>query len=63
MSLLTTEDMIEAVMVGTIKAYHIKEEEDGKLLKTGIRYTGTGKDFCLTLLLHCVKVFTRESGI
>ena len=42
LSLLTTEDMIEAVMVGTIKAYHIKEEEDGKLFKTGIRYREDG---------------------
>ena len=39
-----------------------EEGEDGELLKTGIRYTGTGKGFCLTLLLHYVKVFARESG-
>lgn len=42
LSLLTTEDMIEAVMVGTIKAYRIKEEEDGELLKTGVRYREDG---------------------
>ncbi|KAB0403308.1 hypothetical protein E2I00_000944, partial [Balaenoptera physalus] len=40
----TTGDMIEATMIGTITAGHteeeVEEEEDGELLKTGIRYTG-----------------------
>ncbi|TKC48596.1 hypothetical protein EI555_021171 [Monodon monoceros] len=39
-----TGDMIEATMIGTITAGHteeeVEEEEDGELLKTGIRYTG-----------------------
>ncbi|OWK01106.1 hypothetical protein Celaphus_00018336, partial [Cervus elaphus hippelaphus] len=41
LGLLTTEDMVEAMMIRTIKAYHIKEE-DGELLKTGIRYREDG---------------------
>ena len=50
LSLLMTEDMIEAVMVGTIKAYHIKEKEDGELLKTGIRYREDGHHLPLTVM-------------
>lgn len=42
----TTGDMIEAMMIGTITAGHteeeVEEEEDGELLKTGIRYTEDG---------------------
>ncbi|KAJ8785401.1 hypothetical protein J1605_006998 [Eschrichtius robustus] len=42
----TTGDMIEATMTGTITAGHteeeVEEEEDGELLKTGIRYTEDG---------------------
>ena len=42
----TTGDMIEATMIGTITAGHteeeVEEEEDGELLKTGIRYTEDG---------------------
>lgn len=41
-----TEDMIEAMMIGTITADRTEEEEeeeeDGELLKTGIRYTEDG---------------------
>lgn len=41
-----TEDMIEAMMIGTITAdrteVEVEEEEDGELLKTGIRYTEEG---------------------
>lgn len=41
-----TEDMIEAMMIGTIIADRtgVEEEEgeDGELLKTGIRYTEDG---------------------
>lgn len=40
------EDMIEAMMTGTITADHteeeVVEEEDGELLKTGIRFTEDG---------------------
>lgn len=40
------EDMIEAMMTGTITADHTEEEvvveEDGELLKTGIRFTEDG---------------------
>ena len=42
LALLTTEDMVEAMMIRTIKAYHVKEEEDGELLKTEIRYREDG---------------------
>ncbi|KAF3827387.1 hypothetical protein GH733_002873, partial [Mirounga leonina] len=38
-----TEDMIEAMMIETTTADHteeeVEEEEDGELLKTGIRFT------------------------
>lgn len=41
-----TEDMIEAMMIGTITAdrteVEVEEEEDGELLKIGIRYTEDG---------------------
>ena len=39
-----TEDMIEAMMIGTITADRTEEEEeeDGELLKTGIRNTEDG---------------------
>lgn len=41
-----TEDMIEAMMIGTITAdrteVEVEEEEVGELLKTGIRYTEDG---------------------
>ena len=39
-----TEDMIEAMMIGTITAGRTEEEEeeDGELLKTGIRNTEDG---------------------
>ncbi|XP_017902427.1 PREDICTED: uncharacterized protein LOC102178398 [Capra hircus] len=41
-----TEDMIEAMMIGTITADRTEEEEeeeeDGELRKTGIRYTEDG---------------------
>lgn len=41
-----TEDMIEAMMIGTTIVDHIEEEveeeEDGELLRTGIRYTEDG---------------------
>lgn len=41
-----TEDMIEAMMIGTTTVDHIEEEveeeEDGELLRTGIRYTEDG---------------------
>ena len=42
-----TEDMIEAMMIGTIPADRTEEEEeeeeeDGELLKTGIRNTEDG---------------------
>ena len=33
-----TEDRMEALMIGTISAEHPEEKEDGKPLKTGIRY-------------------------
>lgn len=40
------EDMIEAMMTGTITADHTEEEvvveEDGELLKTGTRFTEDG---------------------
>lgn len=40
------EDMTEAMMTGTITADHteeeVVEEEDGELLKTGIRFTEDG---------------------
>lgn len=42
----TTEDTIEAMMIGTTIADHTEEvvevEEDGELLKTGIRFTEGG---------------------
>lgn len=42
----TTEDMIEAMMIVTTIADHTEEvvvvEEDGELLKTGIRFTEDG---------------------
>nr|CAI9704137.1 unnamed protein product [Rangifer tarandus platyrhynchus] len=41
-----TEDVIEAMMIGTITAdrteVEVEEEEVGELLKTGIRYTEDG---------------------
>lgn len=45
-----TEDMIEAMMIETTTAdrteEEVEEEEDGELLKTGIRFTGmSGEDF------------------
>jgi len=48
-----TEDMIEAMMIETTTADHteeeVEEEEDGELLKTGIRFTGmAGEDFKCT---------------
>lgn len=42
-----TEDMIEAMMIGTITVdrteVEVEEEEVGELLKTGIRYTEDGR--------------------
>lgn len=43
---IMTEDMIGVMMTGTITADHteeeVVEEEDGELLKTGIRFTEDG---------------------
>lgn len=44
--IIMTEDMIEAMMIGTTIADHteeeVEEEVDGELLKTGIRFTEGG---------------------
>lgn len=44
--IIMTEDMIEAMMTGTTIADHteevVEEEEDGELLKTGIRFIEGG---------------------
>ena len=39
-----TEDMIKAMMIGTVRAdpTEVEEEAVGELLKTGIRYTEDG---------------------
>lgn len=51
----TTEDMIEAMMIGTTIADHTEEvvevEEDGELLKTGIRFT-EGGHLLLTIVVE-----------
>lgn len=50
-----TEDMIEAMMIGTTIADHTEEvvevEEDGELLKTGIRFT-EGGHLLLTIVVE-----------
>lgn len=51
----TTEDTIEAMMIGTTIADHTEEvvevEEDGELLKTGIRFT-EGGHLLLTIVVE-----------
>lgn len=51
----TTEDMIEAMTIGTTIADHtgeeVEEEEDGELLKTGIRFT-EGGHLLLTIVVE-----------
>lgn len=50
-----TEDMIEAMMTETTIADHteeeVEEEEDGELLKTGIRFT-EGGHLLLTIVVE-----------
>lgn len=51
----TTEDTIEAMMIGTTIADHTEAEEeeaeDGELLKTGIRFT-EGGHLLLTIVVE-----------
>lgn len=52
---ITTEDMIAVMMIGIITADHTEEvvvvEEDGELLKTGIRFT-EGGHLLLTIVVE-----------